>query len=154
MGSQSRRICEGRNSIPQMMTGSCAASSISSQASSTSISWPVCASYMMFSFRCGCDSILADVVVVVKRAAPGLEPQCLPVWLGGSVIQPFKDQEHTPIRGLGERSAARSEVDPVGSHSEPVAVTDFHPAILAPDEHKPACIVRDHRMQSTDGGGR
>src|SRR5699024_7740582 len=98
-------------------------------------------------------SIVASVAIV-KRASRGLEPQCLPVWLGGSVIQPFKDQEHTSIRGLGERSAARSEVDSIGSHGEPMAVSHFHPAVLAPDEHGPACIVRDHLMQTTDGGGR
>src|SRR5699024_10205129 len=35
-------------------------------------------------FGCGCDSILADVVAIVKRASLGLEPRCLPAWLGGS----------------------------------------------------------------------
>src|SRR5699024_2323151 len=35
-------------------------------------------------FGCGCDSILADVVAIVKRASRGLEPRCLPAWLGGS----------------------------------------------------------------------
>src|SRR5699024_11090508 len=100
------------------------------------------------------DTSLHTVAGIVKRASWGLEPQCLPVWLGGSAIQPLKDQEPASIRGLGERSAARSEVDSIGSHGEPMAVSHSHPAVLAPDEHEPACIVRDHRMQSTDGGGR
>src|SRR5699024_2633029 len=72
---------------------------------------------------------------------------------GGSVIQTLKDQEHTSIVGLGERSATRPEVDPISGHSEPMAVSHYHLAVLASEEHEPACIVRDHLMQSVDGGG-